>query len=128
MERLLASTQLEQGLKGYAGGELKHGPLALIEEGTPVVVISSEGITQKKLFGNAREVAARGARVVMIAIEGDEEAAAHADVVITVPRTHRLLQPIMHNVVCQLLSYHIAVERGCNVDRPRNLAKSVTVE
>lgn len=168
MERLLASTQLEQGLKrarrlfhdknhafflgrnssypialegalklkeisyihaeGYAGGELKHGPLALIEDGTPVVVISSEGIIQQKLFGNAREVSARGARVIMIAVEGDEEAAAHADVVITVPKTHPLLQPIMHNVVCQLLSYHVAMDRDCNVDRPRNLAKSVTVE
>jgi glucosamine--fructose-6-phosphate aminotransferase (isomerizing) len=168
MERLLASDQLEQGLKrarrlfkgkehafylgrnssypialegalklkeisyihaeGYAGGELKHGPLALIEEGTPVVVVSSDGIIQQKLFGNAREVAARGARVIMIAIEGDQEAAAHADVVIYVPKTHKLLQPLMHNVVCQLLSYHVARDRDCNVDRPRNLAKSVTVE
>lgn len=168
MERLLASSQLEKGLKrarrlfhnqehafflgrnssypialegalklkeisyihaeGYAGGELKHGPLALIEDGTPVVVISSEGIIQQKLFGNAREVAARGARVIMIAVEGDVEASAHADVVITVPKTHQLLQPIMHNVVCQLLAYHVALDRDCDVDRPRNLAKSVTVE
>ncbi len=168
MERLLASSQLEKGLKrarrlfhnqdhafflgrnssypialegalklkeisyihaeGYAGGELKHGPLALIVDGTPVVVISSDGIIQQKLFGNAREVAARGARVIMIAVEGDEEASAHADVVITVPKTHRLLQPIMHNVVCQLLAYHVAIDRDCDVDRPRNLAKSVTVE
>jgi glucosamine--fructose-6-phosphate aminotransferase (isomerizing) len=109
---------------------LKHGPLALIDKDvqTPVVVISSDGIIQQKLFGNVREVAARGARVIMIAVEGDEEASAHADVVITVPKTHRLLQPIMHNVVCQLLAYHVAIDRDCDVDRPRNLAKSVTVE
>ena len=91
-------------------------------------MVSSDGIIQQKLFGNAREVAARGARVIMIAIEGDQEAAAHADVVIYVPKTHKLLQPLMHNVVCQLLSYHVARDRNCNVDRPRNLAKSVTVE
>ncbi len=114
--------------EGYAGGELKHGPLALIEDGTPVVVIASDGISQQKLYGNAREVSARGAKLIVVAVEGDELAESHGDVVIWVPKTHRLLQPILLNVVCQILALKIAEDRGCNVDRPRNLAKSVTVE
>ncbi|MED5272524.1 MAG: glutamine--fructose-6-phosphate transaminase (isomerizing) [Candidatus Thermoplasmatota archaeon] len=114
--------------EGYAGGELKHGPLALVEEGTPIVVIASEGSSHKKLLGNAREVAARGAKVILITHQEDELADSHADLVIKVPRTHDLLQPLLYNIICQLLSLNIAEERGCNVDRPRNLAKSVTVE
>ena len=114
--------------EGYAGGELKHGPLALIEDGTPVVVIASDGISQQKLYGNAREVSARGAKLIVIAVEGDVLAESHGDVVIWVPKTHRLLQPILLNVVCQILALKIAEDRDCNVDRPRNLAKSVTVE
>ena len=114
--------------EGYAGGELKHGPLALIEDGTPVVVIASDGISQQKLYGNAREVSARGAKLIVIAVEGDVLAESHGDVVIWVPKTHRLLQPILLNVVCQILALKIAEDRDCNVDRPRNLTKSVTVE
>ncbi len=114
--------------EGYAGGELKHGPLALVEEGTPIVVIASEGSSHKKLLGNAREVSSRGAKVIFITHQEDELADSHADLVIKVPRTHDLLQPLMYNIICQLLSLNIAEERGCNVDRPRNLAKSVTVE
>ena len=114
--------------EGYAGGELKHGPLALIEEGTPVIVISSTGPSRRKLLGNAREVSARGGRVILLTPNDDAEAADHADLVIQVPRSHRLLQPLLGNVVMQLLAYHVAVQRGCDVDHPRNLAKSVTVE
>jgi len=114
--------------EGYAGGELKHGPLALVEDGTPIVVIASEGSSHKKLLGNAREVASRGAKVIFITHQEDQLAESHADLVIKVPRTHDLLQPLLYNIICQLLSLNIAEERGCNVDRPRNLAKSVTVE
>jgi len=114
--------------EGYAGGELKHGPLALVEEGTPIIVIASEGSSHKKLLGNAREVASRGAKVIFITHQEDDLADSHADLVIKVPRTHDLLQPLLYNIICQLLSLNIAEERGCNVDRPRNLAKSVTVE
>ena len=114
--------------EGYAGGELKHGPLALVEDGTPIVVIASEGSSHKKLLGNAREVASRGAKVIFITHQEDQLAESHADIVIKVPRTHDLLQPLLYNIICQLLSLNIAEERGCNVDRPRNLAKSVTVE
>ena len=114
--------------EGYAGGELKHGPLALVEEGTPIIVIASEGSSHKKLLGNAREVASRGAKVIFITHQEDDLAESHADLVIKVPRTHDLLQPLLYNIICQLLSLNIAEERGCNVDRPRNLAKSVTVE
>ncbi len=114
--------------EGYAGGELKHGPLALVEDGTPVVVIASEGSSHQKLLGNTREVIARGAKVIFITHQEDDLAQEYADLVIKVPRTHDLLQPLLYNIICQLLSLNIAEERGCNVDRPRNLAKSVTVE
>lgn len=114
--------------EGYAGGELKHGPLALITDGTPVVVVASDGPSRGKLFGNAREVAARGAKVIVLAREDDKEAESHGDVVIRVPATHQLLQPLLSTVVTQLLAYQVALDRGCDVDRPRNLAKSVTVE
>ena len=97
--------------EGYAGGELKHGPLALVEEGTPIIVIASEGSSHKKLLGNAREVASRGAKVIFITHQEDDLADSHADLVIKVPRTHDLLQPLLYNIICQLLSLNIAEER-----------------
>ena len=114
--------------EGYAGGELKHGPLALVEQDTPVVVIASEGDSHKKLCGNAKEVSARGAKVLFITHFDDETAEEYGDLVIRVPKTHELLQPLMYNVITQLLALQVAEDRGRDVDRPRNLAKSVTVE
>jgi glucosamine--fructose-6-phosphate aminotransferase (isomerizing) len=121
--------------EGYPAGEMKHGPNALIDENLPVVVLatrdpSSEGsrILYEKTLSNIQEVKAREGLVVALATEGDEEAAKVADHVIEIPATDELLSPILEIVPLQLLAYHIAVRRGCDVDQPRNLAKSVTVE
>jgi len=114
--------------EGYAAGELKHGPIALISEGTPVVVVATQCHVYAKVIANIQEVKARGARVIAVATEGDTEVAKHADHVITVPSTHELLTPELVVVPLQFLSYEIAKMRGCDVDKPRNLAKSVTVE
>ena len=112
----------------YAAGEMKHGPIALLDESTPVVVVATESPVLEKVISNVQEVRARGARVIAVATEGDEEIAQHAHEVIRVPRTHWLLAPLLAVVPLQLLAYRIARERGLNVDQPRNLAKTVTVE
>ncbi len=112
----------------YAAGEMKHGPIALLDESTPVVVVATESPVREKVISNMQEVKARGARVIAIASEGDEEIATHADEVIAVPRTHWLLTPPLAVIPLQLLAYYIARARGLNVDQPRNLAKTVTVE
>jgi glucosamine--fructose-6-phosphate aminotransferase (isomerizing) len=112
----------------YAAGEMKHGPIALLDESTPVVVVATESPVLEKLISNMQEVKARGACVIAIASEGDEEIAQHADEVIRVPQTHWLLAPTLAVIPLQLLAYHIARARGLNVDQPRNLAKTVTVE
>ena len=112
----------------YAAGEMKHGPIALLDESTPVVCVATDSPVLEKVLSNMAEVRARGAHVIAIATEGSEEAAAEADDVITVPRTDWLLQPILAAVPLQLFAYHIARARGLNVDQPRNLAKTVTVE
>jgi glucosamine--fructose-6-phosphate aminotransferase (isomerizing) len=114
--------------EGYAAGELKHGPLALVEEGTTVLVVATKSDTLEKLLSNVEEVRARGGRIIAIASEGDERVIPHADEVIWVPETLEALSPIVNVVPMQLLAYHAAVARGCDVDKPRNLAKSVTVE
>jgi len=114
--------------EGYPAGELKHGPIALIEAGVPVVAIATECHVYPKVLSNIREVKARGADVIAVATEGDQEIAKLADHVLFVSRTHELLAPIVVTVPLQLLAYHIAKLRGCDVDQPRNLAKSVTVE
>ncbi len=114
--------------EGYPAGELKHGPIALIEAGVPVVAIATECHVYPKVLSNIREVKARGADVIAVATEGDKEIANLADHVLFVSRTHELLAPIVVTVPLQLLAYHIAKLRGCDVDQPRNLAKSVTVE
>jgi glucosamine--fructose-6-phosphate aminotransferase (isomerizing) len=114
--------------EGYPAGELKHGPIALIEPGVPVVAIATECHVYPKMLSNIQEVKARGAEVIAVVTEGDTQAAALADHVLEVPRTHELLSPVVVAVPLQLLAYHIAKLRGCDVDQPRNLAKSVTVE
>jgi glucosamine--fructose-6-phosphate aminotransferase (isomerizing) len=114
--------------EGYPAGELKHGPIALIEPGIPVVAIATECHVRQKVLSNIQEVRARGASVIAVATEGDLEVPKLADHVLSVPETPELLSPVPVIVPLQLLAYHIAVARGCDVDQPRNLAKSVTVE
>jgi glucosamine--fructose-6-phosphate aminotransferase (isomerizing) len=112
----------------YAAGEMKHGPIALLDESTPVVVVATDSPVLEKVVSNIQEVRARGARVIAVATEGDEQIAQHADEVIRVPRTQWMLAPLLAVIPLQLLAYHIARRRGLNVDQPRNLAKTVTVE
>jgi glucosamine--fructose-6-phosphate aminotransferase (isomerizing) len=114
--------------EGYPAAELKHGPIALIEDGTPVVVVHPSSHIYAKMLTNIQEVAARGAAIIAIAEDGDREVAAHATHVLRVPATAQLLTPLVCLIPLQLLSYHVAVARGCPIDKPRNLAKSVTVE
>ena len=114
--------------EGYAAGELKHGPIALIDKSMPVVVIATEGVLYEKVLAAIQEVKARSGVVVVVATEGDTRIAEVADHVIYIPKANDLLMPILAAVPLQLLSYHIAVNRGHDVDKPRNLAKSVTVE
>jgi glutamine---fructose-6-phosphate transaminase (isomerizing) len=114
--------------EGYPAAELKHGPIALIEDGTPVVVVHPSSHVYAKMLTNIQEVASRGATVIAIATDGDQQVAAHAAHVLRVPATAQLLSPLVCLVPLQLLAYHVAVARGCPIDKPRNLAKSVTVE
>jgi glucosamine--fructose-6-phosphate aminotransferase (isomerizing) len=114
--------------EGYPAGELKHGPIALVEPGMLMLALATESHTYDKVVANVQEVKARDARVVAIATEGDTEIAQHADEVIYVPAAPELLSPMVNVIPMQLLAYYAAVERGCDVDQPRNLAKSVTVE
>ena len=114
--------------EGLPAAEMKHGPIALITEGMPVVVIATAGIQYGKILNNIAEVRSRGGSVVAIATEGDREIAGVADHVLYVPDTVEPLQPLLTAIPLQLIAYHAAVLRGCNVDKPRNLAKSVTVE
>ena len=121
--------------EGYPAGEMKHGPNALIDENLPVVVLATKDpeseeskVHYEKTLSNIQEVKARSGIVVAVACEGDEEVAKMADYLITIPVTRELLLPLLEMVPLQLLAYHIAVQRGCDVDQPRNLAKSVTVE
>ena len=114
--------------EAYAGGELKHGPIALIEKGTPVIALLTEDKLKDKMISNIREVVTRGARVLAIANEGDIDAKEVCDDVIYIPRTISLLTPVLSVVPLQLISYYMAKQKGCDVDKPRNLAKSVTVE
>jgi glucosamine--fructose-6-phosphate aminotransferase (isomerizing) len=112
----------------YPAGEMKHGPIALLDENTPVVVVATQSPVLEKVVSNMQEVRARGARVIAVASEGDEEIGRHADEVIRVPRTDWMLAPLLAVIPLQLLAYNIARRRGLNVDQPRNLAKTVTVE
>jgi glucosamine--fructose-6-phosphate aminotransferase (isomerizing) len=114
--------------EGYPAGELKHGPIALIEDGVPVVAVATRCHVYPKMLSNIEEVKARGATVIAVVTEGDVEAARLADHVLEVPETPELLSPVVVTPPLQLLAYHVARIRGCDVDQPRNLAKSVTVE
>lgn len=114
--------------EGYPAAEMKHGPIALIDEEMPVVVIATKRGSYEKVLSNIQEVKARKGRIIAIVSEGDEHAAGLADHIIEIPETEEELVPLLASIPLQLLAYHIAVLRGCNVDQPRNLAKSVTVE
>jgi glucosamine--fructose-6-phosphate aminotransferase (isomerizing) len=114
--------------EGYPAGELKHGPIALVEPGTVVVAVATRTPAWEKLMGNVAEVRSRGATVVLVANDGHEEAAAQADEVLWVPETHPLFAPVLDVVPLQQFAYHVARAKGLDVDRPRNLAKTVTVE
>jgi glucosamine--fructose-6-phosphate aminotransferase (isomerizing) len=114
--------------EGYPAAEMKHGPIALIDEEMPVVVIATKKGAYDKVITNIQEVKARKGKVIAIVTQGDEVAKNMADYAIEIPETEEFLIPILATIPLQLLSYHIAVLRNCNVDQPRNLAKSVTVE
>jgi glucosamine--fructose-6-phosphate aminotransferase (isomerizing) len=118
--------------EGFPAGELKHGPIALIEQDLPVVVVMpspmGRPLLHQKMLSNISEIAARGAKTIVIATEGDELAAKHATHLIEVPASPTLLSPLLATIPMQVLAAEIAQARGYDVDKPRNLAKSVTVE
>jgi glucosamine--fructose-6-phosphate aminotransferase (isomerizing) len=114
--------------EGMPAAEMKHGPIALINEGMPVVFVATRCNQYEKVISNIEEVRARGGVVIAVATEGDANIRRYSDHVVYVPHVAEPLQPLLTVVPLQLLAYHAAVARGCNVDKPRNLAKSVTVE
>ena len=114
--------------EGYMGGELKHGPIALIDEEMPVVALTGQGIMYQKMISNIQEVCARDGKVILVDAEGDSKVHELGEEVITIPKVSEFIEPFIQVIPLQLLSYHIADKRGCDVDQPRNLAKSVTVE
>jgi glucosamine--fructose-6-phosphate aminotransferase (isomerizing) len=114
--------------EGMPAAEMKHGPIALINEGMPVVFIATRGSQYDKVLSNIEEVRARGGRIIAVATEGDNNIRRHSDHVLYIPNAPEPLQPLLSVIPLQLIAYHAAVARGCNVDKPRNLAKSVTVE
>jgi glucosamine--fructose-6-phosphate aminotransferase (isomerizing) len=114
--------------EGYAAGEMKHGPIALIDEYRAVVCIVPQADTYEKMISNIQEIRARKGKVIAIATKGDKTIKSHAQHVIDIPAIDQLLTPLLAALPLQLIAYFISVERGCDVDQPRNLAKSVTVE
>jgi glutamine---fructose-6-phosphate transaminase (isomerizing) len=114
--------------EGYPAAEMKHGPIALIDEKMPVVVLAPQDSVYSKITSNLQEIKARKGIIIAVATEGDTKINALADEVIYIPKVHDFILPIVATIPLQLLAYHIAVMRGCDVDQPRNLAKSVTVE
>ena len=114
--------------EGYPAAEMKHGPIALVDEQTPSVFVVPQGFVYDKVMANLEEIKARGGPVIAIVGEGDNHVGRLADDIIYVPHVEEFLQPIVNIIPLQLLAYHIAVLRDCDVDKPRNLAKSVTVE
>jgi glucosamine--fructose-6-phosphate aminotransferase (isomerizing) len=114
--------------EGYPAGEMKHGPIALIDENMPVVVLAGRNGVYDKILSNIEEVKARGGIVIGIITDGDTEIISKVTQALAVPATNQLLMPLLMSIPLQLLAYHIAVLRGADVDQPRNLAKSVTVE
>lgn len=114
--------------EGYPAAEMKHGPIALIDDDMPVVFIAPKDSTYDKILSNIQEIKARNGRIIAIASENDTQIDKLVDYSIKIPDTIRMLMPILTVIPLQLLAYHIAVKKGLNVDQPRNLAKSVTVE
>ncbi|HEY9534780.1 MAG TPA: SIS domain-containing protein, partial [Mucilaginibacter sp.] len=114
--------------EGYPAAEMKHGPIALIDAELPVVFIATKNSSYEKVVSNIQEVKARGGHVIAIVTEGDTQVREMAEYVIEIPQTDDAFVPLLATIPLQFLAYHIAVMRGCNVDQPRNLAKSVTVE
>jgi glucosamine--fructose-6-phosphate aminotransferase (isomerizing) len=114
--------------EGYPAAEMKHGPIALIDENMPVVFIAPKDSIYEKVLSNIEEVKARKGKLISIITERDDKILRVSDFVIQIPQTLEMLMPILTVIPLQLLAYHIAVKRGCDVDQPRNLAKSVTVE
>ena len=114
--------------EGYPAAEMKHGPIALIDEEMPVVFLATNHSAYEKIVSNVQEVKARKGKIMAVVNKGDTQIRALADHIIEVPETEEILSPLVTIVPLQLLAYHIAILRGCNVDQPRNLAKSVTVE
>ena len=114
--------------EGYPAAEMKHGPIALIDENMPVVFIATKDSTYEKIMSNIEEVRARKGKLIAIATEGDDFIKTKVDHTIYIPPTLEFLTPILTIIPLQLLAYYVAVKRGCDVDQPRNLAKSVTVE
>ncbi|MEF9951885.1 MAG: SIS domain-containing protein, partial [Clostridium sp.] len=114
--------------EAYAAGELKHGPIALIEDGIPVIALATQDDLFDKMVSNIQEVVTRGAKVLSIACVGNTEIEKVSEAVEYIPQVMSLLSPVLSVIPLQLLSYYVSIERGCDVDKPRNLAKSVTVE
>lgn len=114
--------------EGYPAAEMKHGPIALIDENMPVVFLANKGPNYEKVLSNIQEVKARKGKIIAIVTAGDKHVQQFADHIIEIPETDEALSPLVSVIPLQLLAYHIAILRGCNVDQPRNLAKSVTVE
>jgi glucosamine--fructose-6-phosphate aminotransferase (isomerizing) len=114
--------------EAYPAGEMKHGPIALIDENMPTLVIATKDPVYHKLVSNIEELKARKGPVIALVTKGDEQASSLADHVIEVPDAHEMVMPILTTIPLQLLAYYVGVKKGCNVDQPRNLAKSVTVE
>jgi len=114
--------------EGMAAGEIKHGPIALIDENFPVFVIAPTDSVYEKMVSNIEEIKARNGKIIVIATEGNEEIKKLAEDVIYIPKTLEMLTPILTVIPMQLFAYYMGILRGCDVDKPRNLAKSVTVE
>jgi len=114
--------------EGYAAGEMKHGPISLIDPDFPTIALIPRDSTYSKMISNIQEIKARDGKVIAVAVDDDERITSHVDSVIKVPRSIDILQPLLNTIPLQLLAYYIARERKCDIDKPRNLAKSVTVE
>jgi len=114
--------------EGYAAGEMKHGPIALIDPAFPTIAIATKHALRSKMISNIEQVQARGGSVLAVVTEGDDEITALADQSFAIPDISELLEPIVASIPLQLLAYYVAIHRGCDVDQPRNLAKTVTVE
>jgi glucosamine--fructose-6-phosphate aminotransferase (isomerizing) len=114
--------------EGYAAGEMKHGPIALIDPDFPTIAVAPRHALREKLLSNVQQLRARGGPVISVVTDGDSELAELSDAVLEIPAAPENLEPIVACIPMQLLAYHAAIARGCDVDQPRNLAKTVTVE